>query len=122
MPSPSKMKRVADAVPQYPGRGQAERALRPVVDFVAGKWIRNEAERQVVRLVGFHAMWHEMRRQGFARPAVELVHRGAMKERTLYDCKRDFEFVFGVDVDDCSSDEVMRAAVGARPQRLKRAE
>lgn len=122
MPSPSKMKRVADAVPQYPGREHAERVVKPVVDFVAGQWIRNEAERQVVRLVGFHAMWHELRRQGVAKPALELVVRGSMKQRTVYDCKRDFELVFGVDVDEASSDEVMRAAVGARPQRLKRAE
>lgn len=112
----AKAKRITDAIPSYPGREQAERAIRPLVAFVAGKWIRNEAERQAVRLVGFHAMWHEAKRQGAKRPGRELIARGAMKATTVYDCRRDFELIFGVDVDDATTEEVMRAAVGAPPE------
>lgn len=115
MVSPSKLKRVADALPGYPGDQHVKRVVRPLVEHVGGKWIRREAERQVVRLVGFHVMWHELRRQGAKTPAQEMVRRGIMASRTAYDCLRDFELVFGVDVDEASAEDVLRAAVGVLP-------
>lgn len=117
MVSPSKLKAVADAMPNYPGSAQAKKALRPVVEYVGGKWIRREAQRQVIRLVGFHAMWHELRRQGYERPASEMVARHVMSLRSTYACQTDFELVFGATVDELSAHEVMVAAVGLRPKK-----
>lgn len=112
MPALHKMKKQVESIPNYPGRKQLEAVTRPVVELVGGRWIRHHAEKQVLRLVGYHTLWHALASYGVKSPGREMVRRKLMADKTEYDFYRDFELVFGALVEDMTHDEVM-AKLGA---------
>jgi hypothetical protein len=106
---PSTAKRMTAAMPNYPGRRRAERVVRPIVERVGAGWVSHEVDRQLLRLVGYHAMWHALRADGVERPDLELYRRGIVKRRTAYALDEDFEAVFGAPVHALSREQVLRA-------------
>ena len=79
LPPVHKMRQQVESIPDYPGRAQVEAVTGPLVEFVAGKWVRRYAERQVLRLVGYHEVWHALAAQGCKMPGREMVRRGIVR-------------------------------------------
>lgn len=92
--------------PNYPGR---DTVVAPVVTKVAGKYIREYADVQVLRLVGYHTVWHALRSAGVVKPQAAIVARGIVNRSTAWKCERDFERVFGVPLDQCTHAQVLDA-------------
>lgn len=83
-------KRLAESIPQYPGRAALEDLLRPVVEPLAAKW----AGHKVQRLVGFWVMWHTM-------GGIEgLIASGLWSRGNLYVQRGEFHEVFGCEVEN----------------------
>ena len=86
----ARVKKAADAIPQYPGRTALEAAIRPVVEPLA----KHAASSTVMRLLGFWVLWNS-----FGSVAA-LVEAGVMSRANVYRCRNDFRSLFGVEVED----------------------
>lgn len=111
MAGPAKLRAVADAAEKvrYPGRDRVEGALRVVVERTADGWTRRYGERQMVRLIGFHTLWHALDDAGEVNPRKAIVDRGLMARRSSYDAEQDFEEVFGLPVQEVTRADLLRA-------------
>lgn len=111
MVGPAKLRKVAESADKvrYPGRDQVERAVRVVVERTASGWARSYGERQMVRLVGYHTLWHALREEGEANPRRAIVERDLMARRSSYTAEEDFIEIFGLSVAEVSRSELLRA-------------
>ena len=79
---------VARKVPRYPGQGQVEDAMRPLILPFAEKWTATI----VMRLLGY---WQV---QQLAGGRAEVVDHGWMSRRAAYAAEADFRRIFGCEV------------------------
>lgn len=81
--------KAAGKIPNYPGRKQAEAAIRPLVE----PWAMRASTAIVMRLIGFWAVW---KFTPGGRSAI--VRRGWMSRHRAYMAERDFVKLFGVEL------------------------
>lgn len=84
-------KKLADSIPNYPGRKAAEALTRPIVTV----WARKKSAQIVQRLIGYHAMW-SVTPGGRAG----IIDRGWMSRTAAYRTEADFRSIFGCSVED----------------------
>jgi hypothetical protein len=86
----SRLKAVAEAVPDYPGRAQLEDVLGPLILPLAKRY----AGHKVQRLLGFWLCWHTMGGLSGMEAAGVWARAGIYKQRA------EFHDVFGVAVEE----------------------
>lgn len=88
--------KMADAVPNYPGRAGAEALVR----ILAGPLIKRHSTSLVLRLLGYWVLWDAVQAEGEANPRAIIVDRGYCGRAWSYETESDFVEVFGCTVAD----------------------
>lgn len=110
----SKAKKAAEALPNYPGRKQAEKVSRAIVGTVGKPLVRRASTAIILRCLGYWTMWNTIRDEGAKNPRAEAIDRGLVGRAWAFEVERDIREVFGVPV-DALTQEIVAEALAARP-------